>query len=292
VKNEPKRLNHPFVVYVISLFFVIIMTGIITCVGFHFILSPHGPGLLLPLKEKLEQEKRSVILEEANLSEDFEIHRHFHNIADFPQLPEKDRPVCYICHSDYPHNKNKKVRSLLNIHTQFFVCETCHIDNKKEVDVVYKWYNPFEENPKGPFFGTSYDAESGALVEVEDLISKIAPYLAKGDQLESEIQKQDAPLAKDYMKVRDKLTPEQRDSVKNKFHVGIKPKGHECKICHSKDSILQFSKLGFDDKRILDLEQLNVKGMITKYEVFYLPNLFQEPESNDLKTKNQPKAGK
>ena len=123
-------------------------------------------------------------------------------------------------------------------------------------------------------------------------VTKIAPYLVKGDQLESEIQKQDAPLAKDYMKVRDQLTPEQRDSVKNKFHVGIKPKGHECNICHSKDSILQFSKLGFDEKRTLDLEQLNVKGMITKYEAFYLPNLFQEPELNDLETKNQPKSRK
>ncbi len=292
MKNEPKRLNHPFVVYFISLFFIVIMISITTCVGFHFTLSSHGPGLLLPLKEKLQQEERSVILEEANLSEEFEIHRHFHNIADFPQLPEKDRPVCYICHSDYPHNKSKKVRSLLNIHTQFFVCETCHIENKKEEVVVYKWYDPFQTDPKGPFFGTSYDAESGALVEVEDLFSKIAPYLVKGDQLESEIQKQDAPLAKDYMKVRDKLTPEQRDSVKNKFHVGIKPKGHECKICHSKDSILQFSKLGFADKRILDLEQLNIKGMITKYEDFYLPNLFQESESGELKTKNSQKVVK
>ncbi len=78
------------------------------------------------------------------------------------------------------------------------------------------------------------------------------------------------------MKVRDKLTPEQREGVKNKFHLNIKEKGHECKTCHSKQSILDFKRLGFSEDRIVDLEQLNIKGMITKYEEFYLPDLFKE----------------
>jgi hypothetical protein len=104
----------------------------------------------------------------------------------------------------------------------------------------------------------------------------MAPYFKTGDKIESAIQMQDAPLAQDYVKVRDKLTPEQRDGVKNKFHVNVKPKGHDCNDCHSKDSILDYKKLGFAENRIVDLEQLNIKGLITKYKEFYLPNLFKE----------------
>jgi hypothetical protein len=171
------------------------------------------------------------------------------------------------------------------MHTQYFVCESCHVKERPGTTVFYKWYNPLDENPKGPFLGTSYDAKTGNLVEVEDKLSKITPFFLEGVKLELAVQIQDAPLAKDYMKVRDKLTPEQREGVKNKFHVNIKAKGHECKTCHSKQNILKLQTLGFSKNRIADLEQLNVKGMLTKYGEFYLPDLFTEPEQN--KTKEQ-----
>ncbi len=290
--GEPKRINHPIYVYLIGFTFVVIMLAILGGVLYHLALSSHGPALAAPFKAKYMQEKKSAILEEARQLEELEIHRHFHNTAYFSQLPESDRPVCFICHSDYPHSKNKKVRSLLNMHTQYFVCETCHIKEKEGVSIIYKWYNPYDDNPAGPFFGTSYDPETGNLVEVEDLIPKIASYFKKGDVLESAIQIQDAPLAQDYMNVRDKLTPEQRDGVKKKFHLNIKPKGHECDKCHSKEGILDFKKLGFAENRIVDLEQLNIKGMITKYEEFYLPNLFQKAEPEGSKVTNVEKSSK
>lgn len=275
--GEPKRLEHPKIVYLIGFIFKIITLAVLVGVLYHLTFAPPGPAVLRPLKIKMEERERSAILEEVRRQEAYEVHRHFHNIVEYPQLPEKARPVCYICHSDYPHSKNKKIRALLNMHTQFFVCETCHIEEKKGMSIVYKWCNPFDNNPKGPFFGTSYDPETGNLVEVEDQLSKIAPYFKKGDKLESAIQKQDAPLAQDYMKVRDKLTPEQRDNVKKKFHVNIRAKGaHECKTCHSKKGVLDLRELGFAENRVVDLEQLNITGMITKYEKFYIPKLFAD----------------
>jgi len=54
---------------------------------------------------------------------------------------------------------------------------------------------------------------------------------------------------------------------------------HKCNTCHAKKGILDFKKLGFAENRIVDLEQLNVKGMITKYEKFYLPDLFKEKKA-------------
>ena len=273
--GEPKRLEHPKSVYVIGFIFKIITLTVMIAVIYQITFSPHGPAVLVPIQKKIEEGSRSAILEDVKKHEEYEKHRHFHNIVEYPQLPENMRPVCYICHSDYPHSKNKKVRALLNMHTQFFVCETCHIDTKGSVNVVYKWYNPYDPNPKGPFFGTSYDPETGNLIEVSDYFSKIAPYFVKGGKHESAIQIQDSALAQDYAKVKEQLTPEQRDNVKKKFHVNIKPKGHECKECHSRDSILEFRKLGFETNRTVDLQQLNITGLVTKYESFYIPNLFQ-----------------
>jgi hypothetical protein len=274
--GEPRRLEHPKIVYLIGFIFKIITLTVLGVVLYQLTFSDHGPALLKPLEEKIEEGQKSAILEEVKSQEEYEIHRHFHNITRAPLLPENLRPVCYICHSDYPHSKNKKVRALLNMHTQFFVCETCHIEDKEGAEIIYTWYNPADKYPKGPFFGTSYNPETGNLKEVKDIFSKIAPFFkSSADKLETAIQMHDAPLAQDYMKVRDKLTPEQRDNVKKKFHVNIKPKGHECKVCHAKKGLLDFRKLGFADNRIVDLEQLNVAGMITKYEKFYLPNLFK-----------------
>lgn len=273
--GEPKRLEHPKSVYIIGFIFKIITLSVLIAVVYQITFSPHGPAVLVPIQKKIEEGQRSAILEEVKKHEEYEKHRHFHNIVEYPQLPENMRPVCYICHSDYPHSNNKTVRAMLNMHTQFFVCETCHIDPKEGTEIKYKWYNPYDPNPQGPFFGTDYDPETGNLIEVSDYFSKIAPYFIKGDKLVSAIQIQDSALAKDYVKVRDQLTPEQRDNVKKKFHVNIKAKGHECKACHSKKSILEFKELGFASNRTVDLQQLNITGLVTKYEKFYIPNLFK-----------------
>lgn len=274
--GEPKRLEHPNSVYIIGFIFKIITLSVLIGVVYQITLSPHGPQLLVPLQQKIEAKQKSLLLEEVKRQEEYEQHRHFHHMVSAPQLPQNMQSVCYICHSDYPHSKNKKVRAMLNMHTQFFLCETCHIQERTGVSIVYKWHNPIDEEAKGPFFGTNYDPDTGNLVEVEDQFSKIAPFFKSGSQYESVIQTQDEPTAQDYLKIRDKLTPEQRDNAKKKFHVNIKPKGHDCKKCHDQRGILDFKKLGFSENRIVDLEQLNIAGMITKYEKFYIPNLFSD----------------
>ena len=167
------------------------------------------------------------------------------------------------------------------MHTQYFVCESCHVKEREGTSIFFRWYSPFDENPKGPFLGTSYDPKTGNLIEVEDRFSKITPYFRDGVRLELAILEQDAPLARDYVKVRDKLSPEQREGVKNKFHVNIKSKGFECKECHAQNGIVDFERLGFAENRIVDLEQLNIKGMLTKYEQFFLPDLFKEPVADE-----------
>ena len=143
------------------------------------------------------------------------------------------------------------------------------------MSIVYSWYNPLSPDPAGPFIGQYYDVESGNLVEPEDQLTKIAPFFESGEKRISVIVLQDTVLAQDYIRVRDKLTPEQRDNFKNKFHSNLKVNEVDtCKSCHSAKGVMNFSELGFSDDRRQDLEQLNIAGMITKYEKFYIPKLF------------------
>ena len=274
-KETEKRLDHPKIAYLLG--FIVMLLTVLVFLGVlhHLTVSPHGPELLRPLIEKYFTERRTAVLDEAERLKDEEIHRHFHNIVDYPQLPQDLRPACYLCHSDYPHVKNKKIRSLLNMHTQYFVCETCHIKENEQATVVYKWYHPQKDDPTGPFFGTRYDPETGNLLAGEDQLSKIAPYFKKEDQLQPTVQIQDNPMAREYVNVRDRLSPEQRDIYKMKFHGNIKDKGHACETCHSPKGILDLEALGFSEKRTADLQFLNIKGMITKYEEFHIPGLFK-----------------
>ena len=287
MSGKPKRLNHPLTSYLMGFIVMVLTLVVLLGVLHHLAFSHHGPQLLASIRDRYFVEKKSNLLDEAMRLEDLEKHRHFHNVVDSPQIPGNKRSVCFICHSDYPHKKNKRIRSLMNMHTQYFACETCHIKEKTGATIGYRWYSPLEENPKGPFFGTHYEQETGKLV-AGDPFSKIAPYyqfdpmlppslsFVKVDNVWSVIQNQDSAMARDFMKVRDQLTPEQREGTKNLFHEHIKPKGHDCKTCHSEKSIFDFKQLGFDGKRASDLTHLEVAGMIARYEEFYMPELFTE----------------
>ena len=280
----PGRLNHPLIAYAIGSIFIVLSLVVLAGIIHHLTISPHGPGLLKPFWEKYVAPPKSEIVDEARRIEETEQHRHFHNVApEYPRWPENLRPVCFICHSDFPHSKSKRTRGLMNIHTQFLVCETCHIKVKPTSAVVYRWYDPLDKNPQGPFYGTSYDPETESLSKGKDLIARIAPFvkLEKADNFRPAILQQDAPMARDYMKVREKLSPEQREAVKNKFHENIKPKGYDCKMCHSENSILDFKQLGFADNRALNLKELSVVGMLSEYKEFYIPELFSEPTTHE-----------
>jgi len=287
LSSELKRLNHPLIAYFLGIIIIVIALTVLLGVLHHLTISHHGPQLLKPVLNAFQKRNQSVILDEAKIQEEFERHNHFHEIIAYPEIPESKRPVCFICHSALPHTKNKKIRALMNMHTQYLVCETCHIKEKPGAKIVYKWYSPLEATPKGPFFGTGYNSEKNTLIS-GDPYSKIAPFFksefsdaaassaAGANGLSSAIQMLDAPVAQDFIKVRDRLTPEQRDTVKSKFHQNIKPKGYECKTCHTEKSLLDFRDLGFSEKRISDLTTLEIIGVITKYEEFYLPDILKE----------------
>ncbi len=187
------RRNHPIWSYLIG---TIVLT-IIGAVGFQLSAS------MLKHTPFYSAEESSKLLESLAQERENEQARHFHHSSTAMAL-EGEKSVCYYCHGDFPHFEQRMVRTLLNMHTQFIGCMTCHIDPKKidEKAIKLKWLNYSGIDVSGPKFGTDYDGETGFLVQTDDLYSKIVPYLQE-EEVEKllEIRESD-PVAIDFVKVR------------------------------------------------------------------------------------------
>jgi hypothetical protein len=74
------------------------------------------------------------------------------------------------------------------------------------------------------------------------------------------------------------LQPEIEKEKLTFFHRDVERKviSVACNECHSADGILDFEKLGFDKKKTKHLIYINIKGLVTKYKVFYFPKLFEK----------------
>jgi hypothetical protein len=86
----------------------------------------------------------------------------------------------------------------------------------------------------------------------------------------------DTAKAKEFILKEKNLNPDEKNKALDYFHRDIEKKeiSVACDECHSSHSILNFNKLGFDRKKTKDLIYLNIKGLVTKYKVFYFPHLF------------------
>jgi len=264
------RRDHPG----ISFLTTIILFAIIASLVFELSVTLAAHFGLFAEKEqpKLLQELKQQRVSERN--------RHFHNEPVVDQVNLGKKPVCFSCHGDYPHSKERMIRTLLNMHTQFVGCMTCHNDPRKieEKSLSFAWLNYSGIEVKGKPFGISIDSATGYLQETDDYYSKIVAYskTETGKQL-LEIP-ETAPRAQEYLTIKDKLSDTDREAVKKSFHKIVSPKGRFCSRCHTseKDSYLPFRKLGFSEQRIDNVTNLNIIGIVQKYRKFYLPNLFQK----------------
>jgi hypothetical protein len=77
--------------------------------------------------------------------------------------------------------------------------------------------------------------------------------------------------AEEFMRLKDKFTPDQMAKAKIKLHENISKKPVFCNECHKKDGYFDFAKLGFPENRVDHLTSTEITGMIDKYETFYMP---------------------
>jgi len=185
-----------------------------------------------------------------------------------------DNSSCRICHPLYPHSENRVVRGFVNMHTGFMLCEVCHLKRAKFKNPVYEWTDTENADFSGEPFGTFFKPRAAGHREGEHFISRIAVYLQEKDRKRPLMNTWDNRQAQEYVQKEKILTPSEKQRQLDFFHRDIERKeiSVACNGCHAADSILDFEQLGFDEKKTSRLINLNVKGLVTKYEVFYFPH--------------------
>lgn len=224
----------------------------------------------------------------------------FHKEEKFAVTSLYDDSSCRVCHPLYPHSKNIKMRAFINMHTGFMTCEVCHLKKENLKDLIYEWKVPERVEFSGGPYGTHNESEVAKTRESENLISRmlrifpsqknqsrgareteyfisrIAVFSVEKGEKRILINTWDTRKAIAFKAGEKSLNQEEKEKALQYFHKDIAKKeiSVACNECHSPTGILDFKKLGFEEKKIKDLQYLNIKSLVTKYDVFYLPNLF------------------
>ncbi len=264
--------RHPLLGFMITTFLFIIILALLFELSIAF-------GSKLGLFKEAEQPTLVKNMGEQRFTEK---KRHFHNEPEVDFVNLGNKPVCFYCHGDYPHFTLPMVRSLLNMHTQFLGCMTCHTDPRKikEETLSFEWLNYSGIEVTGPYFGISIDPKTGFIVDTDDYYSKIVVYTSENGKKQLLEITEDLPAVKEFTSMSGQFTSRDREVFKKSLHKFVSPKGRFCTRCHVKEeeSYLPFRKLGFSEHRISDLTNVNIVGIVEKYRQFYMPSLFKYTE--------------
>ena len=188
-----------------------------------------------------------------------------------------DGSSCRVCHHLYPHRQNKLARAFINMHIGFMICETCHIKREKFKALQYDWTSSEAADFAGRPFGTRFNPNLSGVSESSHFISRIAVFAEVNGQKKLMLNTWDTNQAEAYLAEEKRLTPAERDARLQHFHADIHKRkiSLTCGECHSQNGILDFKALGFSEKKATDLIYLNIKGLVTKYKIFYFPEMLQ-----------------
>ncbi len=282
---QGRRDNHPIWAWMVGGVLLsicgMILVGMVSRLGF----EEGGPQYAIKVASIFGGEEemggggaeKSKLLQEIKRGEIFQIRKHFHHTLEEDPTEKGKQTVCFYCHGNYPHKRQRMIRTLLNMHTQFIGCMTCHLEGVPEEKMILRWYNFSGIEPKGRPFGLAYDPKTGALERTDDYYSKITVFVEMdGEEKLMEIP-EDTPLAREFIKIRSRLTPEEENKIKNMFHKNVGPKGRFCTKCHrTENSMIPFRKLGFSNRRIEDLTGLNIVSITQKYKEFFIPTIYRD----------------
>ncbi len=246
-----------------SFFILSVLLIIITSLAFALAVT------LIENFDLFPKEAEPKILQEFKQQRATEKKRQFHNVysIDRPSLGKK--PVCFYCHGDFPHSKQRAIRVLLNMHTQFIGCLTCHNDPRKvsQDSLRFAWLNYSGIKVTGPHFGTDIDPESGFLIKTDDYYSKIVTYSEEGGENKLLEIPETNPKAQIFIAMRNQLTIRERQSIKRTIHKNVVRKARTCTRCHASEdkSYLPFRQLGFSQRRISEVTNPEIIAIVNKY---------------------------
>ena len=272
------RRDHPFLGFFTATLLVIIITSLILelAIALFGAFSAGQASQKQGLMSLLEAERSAESV------------RRFHNFPDKFLPTQGKKNICLSCHGFFPHSKEPMIRSMLNMHTQYIGCVTCHSDPDKvdEKEIRLRWLNFSGIKVTGPPFGTDVDPDTGELITTDDYYSRIVAYRINGEQETIMEITADHPEMKEYEQIKDTFTDRDKEAFKKRSHKNIKSKGRFCSRCHinETESFIPFRELGFTDRRIQDLTNLNIIGLVEKYKDFYMPDLMRSKKPGDKRT--------
>ena len=188
----------------------------------------------------------------------------------------EDGSSCSVCHRLYPHRSSKLARAFINMHIGFMTCETCHINRETFESVYYHWTSSESVDFAGEPFGARFNPNLNPSAKSTHFISRISVFSTEGGEQRSLVNTWDTQEAREFLLAEKQLKPDEKKKRLDYFHRDIHKAqvSVTCNECHSKGSILDFKQLGFSEKKAKDLMYLNIKGLVTKYKVFYFPKMF------------------
>lgn len=215
------------------------------------------------------------------------IEGRFHHIGF--EIQQDTVSICIRCHGDVPHDKSKEVRSFLNMHAFYTACETCHIrPDEGQTNWQFRWYDKqtgeVSENPV-------------QLVEIENMYrdnhekqypsygnygTKIAPGTYVNNTFSFLKSEKDRSFVERFITDQDQLSQQQKSQMKKLIHKVVNKKPIQCNNCHQeKNPYIPFAKLGFPPRRVDELTNTSVVGMIDKYKEFYIPSFLTPGQHRD-----------
>jgi len=207
---------------------------------------------------------------------DFDL-KTLHDNEQFYITRLADGSACQVCHRLYPHQSNELARAFINMHIGFMTCETCHINREEYTKIDYEWTGSETADFAGKPFGARFNPKLGDDAETAHFISRISVFSEENGEKRSLHNTWDAEKAEAYLAKANQWTSAEKKERLAYFHKDIHKNAVSvtCNECHSADSILDFEALGFSPRKAHDLIDINIKGLVTKYEIFYFPDMFR-----------------
>lgn len=186
-------------------------------------------------------------------------------IAPFHRRPEQlvkqGETFCQICHLPLPHRDSIWTRALLNMHSRFIACGTCHF-RPEGVTFAYRWLDFSNErawdfDPSRFRVGRNLDNEIPA-----DGTVKIAPFWQDKPAVPLPSSSEAQVIARAW---RDGGM-EQRVRLHAHLHRPLDPKGLPCDGCHQEDKpLLDFQALGADMDQARQIQRHVLPQFFSRY---------------------------
>jgi len=235
--------------------------------------TPEEKMLKVGYNRRVSQTTHKTDLGYTVIDEDY-LKEHFHHIG--VKFEHDKVNACVYCHGEVPHDKDKEIRSFLNMHSFTVSCELCHVEKGRKWDLA--WFevktgdyvpNPSKLNEKE--IGT-WSLQGYKKIKEKSISYGAKISLFQKDDKEFFSNGDDLSIAKTYMKKFKKYSNKKRKKDKNEMHENILKEPFECDHCHGREQeYVDYAELGYPPRRVKQLNDSAIVGMIGKYKKFYFP---------------------